>query len=92
MAPSNTIKMPSRFDYSKIQEFNAAFAKLSEPGETVYLDCDQLEYIDSAGIGILVMAQKKAKAQSVVLIIKNIKGAVKEILELANLQKIIDFQ
>jgi anti-anti-sigma factor len=49
-----------------------------------------LEYIDSAGIGLLVMSQKKVQAKHSKLIITNLKPSPREILQLANLQKIIE--
>jgi anti-anti-sigma factor len=91
----NTIKMPKRFDYSASGEFNAALAStLSAGGEAVQviLDCMQMDYIDSAGIGLLVMAHKKAQATRSSIIIVNSKSSTKEILLLANLQKLIDIK
>lgn len=83
------IRMPKRFDYSCSMEFNARIAEALE-SSTITLDCIELEYIDSAGIGLLVMSQKKAQARQSKLVMINLKAAPKEILHLANLQKIID--
>lgn len=85
-----TIKMPKRFDYSSSMDFNSKVADLLNASSTITLDCIDLEYIDSAGIGLLVMSQKKAQARQSKLVMINLKTAPKEILQLANLQKIID--
>lgn len=85
-----TIRMPKRFDYSSSVEFNARISDLLHNAGTITLDCIELEYIDSAGIGLLVMSQKKAQARQSKLVMINLKTAPKEILQLANLQKIID--
>ena len=85
-----TIRMPKRFDYSSSAEFNTRIADALSNTGTITLDCMDLEYIDSAGIGLLVMSQKKAQARQSKLTIINLKAAPKEILHLANLQKIID--
>lgn len=85
-----TIRMPKRFDYSSSAEFNTRIADVLANAGTITLDCIELEYIDSAGIGLLVMSQKKAQARQSKLAIVNLKSAPKEILQLANLQKIID--
>jgi anti-anti-sigma factor len=88
----SVIKLPSRFNYSSSGEFNSEIEKAMEnPGE-IRIDCNALEYIDSAGIGLLVMSQKKVGARGGKLIIENIKNAPREILFLANLQKIIDIR
>lgn len=91
MTNSAVIKMPKRFDYSSSSEFNGAIAVALEQAGTINLDCADLDYIDSAGIGLLVMAQKKAQSRQSRLVITNLKSGPKEILLLANLQKIIDF-
>jgi anti-anti-sigma factor len=85
-----TIRMPKRFDYSSSMEFNAKITDILQNANSITLDCIELEYIDSAGIGLLVMSQKKAQAQQSKLVMINLKTAPKEILQLANLQKIID--
>ena len=51
-----------------------------------------MDYIDSAGIGLLVMSHKKAQANHKVIIIINIKQSAREILTLANLQKLIEMR
>ncbi|HSC69304.1 MAG TPA: STAS domain-containing protein [Cellvibrio sp.] len=92
MASAAVIRMPKRFDYSSSTEFNSAIAEaIMQPG-AITLDCTELEYIDSAGIGLLVMSQKKAQAKQSKLVMINLKNAPKEILSLANLQKIIEIQ
>lgn len=55
------IKMPKRFDYSSSAEFNGAVASAMDKSGVVTLDCTDLDYIDSAGIGLLVMSQKKLR-------------------------------
>lgn len=90
MNSSAVIRMPKRFDYSSSSEFNGAIASALEQPGTITLDCIELEYIDSAGIGLLVMSQKKAQSRSSKLVMLNLKAAPREILNLANLQKIID--
>jgi anti-anti-sigma factor len=92
MALKDTIKLPKRFDYSSSAEFNAEFLELGVGVKTIFLDCSNLDYIDSAGIGLLVMAYKKSQAQSTQLVITNLKQTPKEILHLANLQKLIEFR
>lgn len=84
------IRMPKRFDYSSNVDFNNKIASALETPGTIKLDCIELEYIDSAGIGLLVMSQKKAQARHSKIEMFNLKAAPKEILQLANLQKIIE--
>jgi anti-anti-sigma factor len=92
MTRTTVIKMPKRFDYSSSAEFNSAIAAAIEQPGAITLDCADLEYVDSAGIGLLVMSQKKAQTRQSKLVMINLKSAPKEILNLANLQKIIEIQ
>ncbi len=92
---SNTIKMPKRFDYSASGEFNAAISAAlaeSSAAQKLQLDCMHMDYIDSAGIGLLVMAHKKVMNQSSSIEIIHTKPSIKEILLLANLQKLISIK
>ena len=89
---SDVIRMPKRFEYSSGSEFNAALSVAMDQHREVMLDCAGLEYIDSAGIGLLVMANKKAQAKHAKLVIINLHSAPKEILQLANLQKLIEIR
>lgn len=92
MNSSAVIKMPKRFDYSSSTEFNSAISKALETPGAITLDCRELDYIDSAGIGLLVMSEKKAQSLHSKLVMINLKTAPREVLGLANLQKFIDIQ
>jgi anti-anti-sigma factor len=92
---ANTIKMPKRFDYSASAPFNTSISSaLGEDGadQKIQLDCIHMDYIDSAGIGLLVMAHKKAMSKGAIIEIVHSKPSIKEILLLANLQKLISIQ
>lgn len=92
---TNSIQMPKRFDYSASTEFNARItAILNSDGDKrqILLDCVGMDYIDSAGIGLLVMAHKKTLANQSSIVITNVKPSIKEILLLANLQKLIEIR
>jgi anti-anti-sigma factor len=89
---NNVIRMPQRFDYSSGPEFNQSLDTIAEQNREVLLDCSLLDYIDSAGIGILVMANKKSQSKNAKLIIINLNKAPREILQLANLQKLIEIR
>ena len=92
---TNIIKMPKRFDYSASGEFNTAISAAlgaDTSSKVIQLDCIHMDYIDSAGIGLLVMAHKKAMGKGVSIEIIHAKGATKEIFLLANLQKLISIK
>lgn len=90
----NTIRMPKRFDYGASSDFNNSVASIlndvNGEGAQILLDCSQTDYIDSAGIGLLVMAHKKAITKRASIIIVSAKPSTREVLLLANLQKLIE--
>lgn len=90
MSSLTVIRMPKRFDYSSSADFNNQIAAALERAGLISLDCIDMEYIDSAGIGLLVMSQKKAQSRHSKLVMSNLKSSPREILQLANLQKIIE--
>jgi len=91
---AKVIKMPKRFDYSASYEFNDLIAtNLAEcEGNPAVLDCSDMNYIDSAGIGLLVMAHKKAMSANSRIELIGVKPSIKEIFLLANLQKLIQIK
>lgn len=91
MNTENILTMPFRFDYGFNYEFNKTVdAICSNPDiNTIILDCEQMEYIDSVGIGLLVMAYKKSQTVKKTIEMININQGVREVLLLTNIQKII---
>ena len=96
MSNSEVIKMPKRFDYVANVTFNTlvdtALRRVRGDEKTIVLDCTDLDYLDSTGIGLLVMSYKKAQALATKIIMVNVKPSAKEILTLANLQKLIEIK
>ncbi|HWV15822.1 MAG TPA: STAS domain-containing protein [Cellvibrio sp.] len=94
MHGSDTITIPRRFDYTVSNSFNTVFVALLETlantNQTIKLDCAKMEYIDSAGIGLLVMSYKKAQKFGIKIMMINVADSVKDILVMANLQKLIE--
>lgn len=93
MQTENVLTMPRRFDYSFNYEFNKLITAMinNELLSMLTLDCEQMEYIDSVGIGMLVMAHKKAQASGKKIEMIKLTEGVREVLVLTNLQKIIQF-
>ncbi len=93
MHTENVLTMPRRFDYGFNYEFNKSITTMinNELLGVLTLDCEQMEYIDSVGVGLLVMAQKKAQAAGKKIEMIKLTAGAREVLMLTNLQKIIQF-
>lgn len=56
------------------------------------LDMDQVTAIDSAGLGMLVIAQETAKKEAWDLIVARPQGQVKRMLDLTEFNQVMDVQ
>jgi len=66
----------------KLQEF-------SNTTNRVILNCEELEYIDSKGLGVIVKLQKLLREKGGKLVICAVTGKVRKVFELTNFAKII---
>ncbi|CAO3443125.1 STAS domain-containing protein [Azospirillum sp.] len=61
-------------------------------GSRVVLDLSALEFIDSAGLGMLLILQEEAETRNTKLIVRGAAGDVRRSIELARLSEIITFE
>ena len=67
----------------KLKELVAKMLERSVQG--IILNMEEVEYIDSSGIGALIYISSTLKKQNVRLFITNIHGSVKKVIELTKL-------
>jgi HptB-dependent secretion and biofilm anti anti-sigma factor len=93
MSDVETLRLPSRFDYSFHRQFGELYTPFIESADCkeIILDFSQVEYLDSSALGMMVLLQKKFSVQNKKVKIKGARGATDEILKMANMQKIFDF-
>jgi len=60
--------------------------------KTFLIDLSEVDYIDSSGLGTLVAIQKRALQNGGSVIIKGLKGLVKDLFELTRLTKVFEIQ
>jgi anti-anti-sigma factor len=86
------IQIPERFDFGYHKEFTDQYqALLSDPGVTeIALDFSRVGYLDSSALGMMVLFQKKAKGKNISVRIKDAKDSAKEILEIANFDRLFE--
>ena len=83
-----------RVDSTNVGEFKQALQALYEKGYSlIEVDCFELTMIDSAGLGSLVMFQKKLKERGGELKIINVNhGYVQHLFDMLELSKIISIE
>lgn len=81
------IHIKGKFDIECIEEFENTFQKQLASGKPTQLaiDMNQLDYIDSSGIGSLIKSLNTIKTQKGVLILYGLKPMILNVFKLAKL-------
>jgi HptB-dependent secretion and biofilm anti anti-sigma factor len=91
-----TVKMPVRFDFNAHREFGIkcdnALSSLSGTGNSIIIEFSQTTYMDSAALGMLLMLRDKAKKVNAEVVLSGMRGAVKDVLGIANFHKLFTFK
>ena len=75
-----TVKVEGRVDSNTAVELDRALNGALDGITKLILDFERLEYISTAGLRALLIAQKTMNQQGTI-VIRNVSGAVKEIFE-----------
>ena len=75
-----TVKVEGRVDSNTAVELDRALNGALDGISKLILDFERLEYISTAGLRALLIAQKTMNQQGTI-VIRNVSGAVKEIFE-----------
>ncbi len=81
------IRLKGRFDASQAEAAKAVF--LSLEGATT-VDFGGLDYISSAGLGILLAAQKGLRAKGAGLRLVNVNGHILDVLSLSGFDQVFE--
>lgn len=96
MSDTSVIKLPNRFDFNHHKAFNAQVDQVfATPSvKKLLLDFSQVHYLDSAALGLLVLLSKQnaEKGSKLSLVIKGAQGTAKDILEIANMDKLYTYE
>lgn len=79
-----------RFDFNSHAVFNETTdSLLREPGVSeLELDFDQVKYVDSSAMGMLLLLKERAKSAAKSITLLNCKGAVAQVFELSNFRRL----
>lgn len=81
----NSLLLSGRLDASQVDK---AKKELQELGTSTTLDCTQLDYISSAGLGILISTQKRLTKAGQTLHLQNLNPHVRNVFHYAGLDTI----
>lgn len=84
------LKLNGRFDFHSHRDFRAAYEDaLSRDGvREVEVDFQQVDYLDSSALGMLLLLREKAEAAGKTVALARLHGTVKQVLEIANFGKL----
>ena len=87
-----SLQIPERFDFSYHKEFTEQYQSILQQGgiSDIALDFSKVSYLDSSALGMMVLFQKKAKAANINVRIRGAKDSAKEILQIANFDRLFD--
>lgn len=87
------IRLSGRMEFTDHDRLVEIVTELNElQASRVVLDLSQLEFIDSAGLGMLLILQEEAESRNTKLIVRGAAGDVRRSIELARLSEIITFE
>jgi anti-anti-sigma factor len=86
----SVIRLQGRFDFNAHRDFREAVdASLADASSReVMVDLADVDYLDSSALGMLLMLRDKAKASGRAVSLANCRGAVKQVLDIANFSKL----
>jgi anti-anti-sigma factor len=86
----SVIRLQGRFDFSSHREFREATeAALATAGSReVSVDLSAVDYLDSSALGMLLMLRDKARGADKIVSLANCRGAVRQVLDIANFGKL----
>lgn len=84
------LSLGGRFDFSAHRDFREKTEHLLQHGdvETVDVDLGAVTYLDSSALGMLLMLRDKAKAAEREIRLSNCSAPVRQVLDVANFQKL----
>ncbi len=89
-AGSGTLGLAGRFDFNSHRDFRDAYETLlkTEGIRTLEVNLSRVEYLDSSALGMLLLLRERATERNVTISLTGCTGTVKQILEIANFNKI----
>lgn len=87
-----SLQIPERFDFGFHKEFTDQYQAILDSGAVtnIALDFSRVSYLDSSALGMMVLFQKKAKTKNISVRIRGAKDSAKEILQIANFDRLFD--
>lgn len=82
----SVISLAGRFDFHAHRTFRDAYeGQLGDPSvREVEVEMGGVDYLDSSALGMLLLLKEKAQAAHKTVTLRNCRGTVKQVLDIAN--------
>lgn len=86
------VEMRGKFTFADNSEFRLIIDKLADPAiRQVVFHMDHVEFVDSAALGMFLLAHDEALKSKKALLLKGVKGQVKRTFEMARFEQFFNF-
>ncbi len=85
-----TLKLQGRFDFNAHRDFRAGIDLIAKEssGNQIQVDLQDVDYIDSSALGMLLMFRDKAMAEHKTVSLTHCRGSIRQVLDIANFGKL----
>lgn len=91
MEQATTVRIKGEVDIYSIEKFRESIEeKIKTQAPEIILDCSELSYMDSTGMGVLIELRNKTKEMGQKIIMMNPRPNIKKLLALTGVDKIIE--
>ena len=86
------IAIEGRLDTMTAPKLESEIKETVKDAERLVLDFEALEYISSAGLRVLLAAQKAMNAKKGAMVVRNVNEAVKEVFEITGFNEVLTIE
>ena len=87
-----TIKISGRFDISLHKTFSDSYKDKTDSVSVVIMDMADVEYIDSSGLGMMLVLRERIGGDAATIDIVNVSPGVEKILKTTNYDKLFNIK
>ena len=86
------LRLRGRFDFNAHREFREAIdsALAQSDVNEIQVDLGAIDYLDSSALGMLLMLRDRCKGANKSVSLANCRGAVKQVLDIANFGRLFE--
>jgi anti-anti-sigma factor len=89
----NTLVMSGKFTFADHEAFRAIIALIkSKQHQMIAFDVEGIEFVDSAALGMLLIAREEAETANVDIIIKNPTGQIEKMFRVSKFDSLFKIQ